>query len=203
MHCDSLLSERLCLVEIKRTVRKRRIRELWSKSDSCCIVTGSLVSNRNGNACRECSRSRTGYKHDCIAERRTGNCLPDIVEVVPVHTGCNVLLRELVIVVVELEPFTINKHCLDICHKSKLVCCYLFDLVRVGNNLTESLVIKCSPVINQFKTSHEVCLIHIERGSKYVDIVLCVVLCIHENILIGLRRSSVYSCYVIFGAHEL
>ena len=125
-----------------------------------------------------------------------------MVEVIPVHTACHIFLIELCKVIINLEPLFINKDSFNICHESKFCGSNYFHHITVGTDNIETIIVKSGEVINEHKSAHEVCLIHVESGGKNINIILCIEFCIHEDVLVTSRSGSMNTCGIILITHE-
>ena len=81
-------------------------------------------------------------------------------------------------------------------HKGQLILGHFFNHVAVRTDNVKPVIIKGGPVIHQFQVAQEVSPLHVECGSKHVNIELTVVGRIHEQVLIvsggiGMNTGSV------------
>ena len=126
-----------------------------------------------------------------------------MIPVVPVQALFVVLVGELVHVIVDLEPGTINDDCLDFCHDIQFRSGQRDIGLIVLEDLSESFRIDVSPVINEDSVAHVLSLAHVERSCEVVDIIHRFGIRIDEDILICFCGMSRDTGKVVGSLHEL
>nr|DAW38119.1 MAG TPA: hypothetical protein [Caudoviricetes sp.] len=201
MNRNASFCECFGLLKVDRQVVQNGSR-VHNKGHHLSVVTINNRFHLKGNSAGLHRDSLISDKHNSVREGRITNGFPHVIEIVPVHTTRDILLGELIVVVIHLEPLTVNQNSLNVLHECQFSRCDFLNHIRVSTNLIEPLIVESSEVINQHQLTHEVSLIHVESGGQHIYIVLCIVLAIHENILVTLRRGSMHALGVELGFHK-
>ena len=91
---------------------------------------------------------------------------------------------------------------MDVCHLGKLILSYRLNHITASHNVRKTLIVKCSKIVNEFKSSHEVCLVHVKCTCQHVYIELSVKVAIHKDVLVILWSNSGYALSVVILAHK-
>ena len=125
-----------------------------------------------------------------------------MVEVVPIKTLPVILLSKLRKHIEHHEPILINNNCRDCVQRSKLILRRLIIRRVARKDFAKPSNIKVAETINQNTVAKELGLIHVERGSKNVNVHSCVKHGIDNHVLVSLFGESANCCRVVLTIHK-